>query len=322
MKTIVSISNKNENVEQTIRHLLKHEISGLRINLAKYLNNNQKEELIDLLATIENYRHLQYIFDLPVPKKKIRIVEMEKSSLFVEKGSNLLIKKYQGQRVNHKNEILVDNMNLKILNNRVIYADGIGIFKIVTFNQEELLVTSESSVWLYTGKSFNSEPLYNMNDENLYSLCKQVKKKNTNCYFALSFSEEVEDIRFIKERIGCENEQLICKIETQKGVDNAEKLLNFCSGILLGRGDLLYYSRIERYYDNCLSLLKQCLKSNKQFYLCTDILMSLLENEIPNRSELIDVAVFKHSGCNNFILPAGFSRFGNLAEAIRIIKEI
>lgn len=322
MNIIVSISNKNENIDQTVSRLTDIGVTGLRINLAKYLNETQQKELNDLLNTVKQYKNLKCIFDLPVPKKKIRIVEMVDSAIFAKKGDKFVIKKHQGKIPENRFEIFIDEMNISCVDERIIYADGMGTFKIETQNKNEIIVTAESSVWLYTGKSFNSEPIYNINNEQLYSLCNQINKQIKQSYFALSFSEEVKDIEYITNKLGCGTDQIICKIETQRGVDNVEELLSYCSGVLLGRGDLLYYSYINQYYRNCFELQKYCLIYNKDFYLCTDILMSLLENKIPNRAELTDIAVFKHKGCENYILPAGFSRNGNLREAIKIIKEI
>ena len=50
-------------------------------------------------------------------------------------------------------------------------------------------------------------------------------------------------------------------------------------------------------------------------------MMSLINNNIANRADIIDVSVFKAFGCENIILPAGFSRDGNLSEAIKIIEN-
>ncbi len=322
MNIIVSISNKNENVNQTLSRLSDLGVTGIRINLAKYLNKSQQKELYDLLNAVKQYKNLKCIFDLPAPKKKIRIVEMVESAIFAEKGDRFIIKKHQGKMPKNRFEILIDEMNISCVDESIIYADGMGTFKIETQNKNEIIVKAENPVWLYAGKSFNSKPIYNMNNEQLYSLCNQINKQNKQSYFALSFSEEVKDIEYITNKLGCKPDQIICKIETQIGVDNVEELLSHCSGVLLGRGDLLYYSNINQYYRNCFELQKYCLIHNKDFYLCTDILMSLLENKIPKRAELTDVAVFKHKGCKNYILPAGFSRNGNLREAIKIIKEI
>ncbi len=273
MNIIVSISNKNENINQTVSRLVNLGITGLRINLAKYLNKSQQKELFDLLNVVKQYKNLKCIFDIPAPKKKIRIVEMIESALLAKRGDEFLIKKYQGQIPKNKHEIFIDEMNFSCINKRIIYADGMGTFKIEKQNKNEMKVKSENTVWLYTGKSFNSELIHNMNDEQLYSLCNQIREQIKYSYFALSFSEEGGDIDYITNKIGCRPQQIICKIETQRGIDNIDELLKYCSGILLGRGDLLYYSSISQYYRNCFELQKYCTIKNKDFYLCTDILM-------------------------------------------------
>lgn len=92
MNIIVSISNKNENVNQTLSRLSDLGVTGIRINLAKYLNKSQQKELYDLLNAVKQYKNLKCIFDLPAPKKKIRIVEMVESAIFAEKGDRFIIK--------------------------------------------------------------------------------------------------------------------------------------------------------------------------------------------------------------------------------------
>lgn len=327
MNIILSISKVEiigKNIHNKIKKYLELGVTGFRINLAKYNN----EDIYHMLSTIDEIvqqytlKNFEFIFDIPLPKKKTRVTNMISSCIRIESGDELLVRKDHGEKVISKYNIFVDefNFNCKI-NDIIYYGDGIGTFVCKEISNNYILLKAINSFEFYKNKSFNIEPIYNLNDDSVFENCAKLNAIVNNCYFALSFIENPKDIYYLCEKIGCQKSQILCKIETQKSIENIESLLVNSAGILLGRGDLLYYSEINNFFLNCIKSLKIAHTLNKKFYLCTDVMMSLINNNIANRADIIDVSVFKAFGCENIILPAGFSRDGNLSEAIKIIEN-
>lgn len=289
MNIILSIAKVEiigNNIHNKIKKYLELGVTGFRINLAKYDNEDIYHVLTTINEITQQYplKNFEFIFDIPIPRKKTRVTNMISSCISIESSDELLVRKDCGEKVTSKYNIFVDefNFNCKI-NDIVYYGDGIGSFVCKEISNNYILLKAINSFEFYKNKSFNIEPIYNLNDDSIFKICAKLKTIVDNCYFALSFIENPKDIYYLCKKIGCQKSQVLCKIETQKSIENIEKLLMNSAGILLGRGDLLYYSEINNFFVNCIKSLEITHKLNKKFYLCTDVMMSLINNNIANR---------------------------------------
>ncbi|MBR9705807.1 hypothetical protein GOV14_02110, partial [Candidatus Pacearchaeota archaeon] len=57
-------------------------------------------------------------------------------------------------------------------------------------------------------------------------------------YLAVSFSESAREIERIKKMFLPRKIKVICKIESQKGLENLKRLIKVSEGIMVARGDL------------------------------------------------------------------------------------
>ncbi len=84
--------------------------------------------------------------------------------------------------------------------------------------------------------------------------------------------------------------RLIAKIETRKAVDNMEQIIAASDGIMVARGDLgseLPFERIPVIQDRLVSL---CRDAGKPVIVATHMLESMIENPMPTRAEVTDIA--------------------------------
>lgn len=326
---IASVSRNNllyKTIDDKIQELISLGVNGLRINLAK-VNDIEMLKVWESISNLINNNdlyELEFIFDIPYPKKKIRIVKLFNSYMELKTNDIIRLKEFDSYfDISEKNIVGVDETNFNISIGDIIYfADGIGAFECVFNDKGDVYLKALNDFAIYEGKSLTLGAIKNQKCQELFEICKNIKQLVNNFHFALSFTENKNDIDFFCDAINCPKEQILSKIETQEGINRINEIINCSDGIILGRGDLYFYSDLNKFFCNCVNIMKSTISANKKFYLCTDILTSLLDECIVKRSDLIDVSFFKANGCKNYILPAAFNKSENLKHAVKIIKEI
>ncbi len=111
-------------------------------------------------------------------------------------------------------------------------------------------------------------------------------------FIALSFVREAADIRELKELMGDQvgKIKIIAKIEDQLGVRNIEEILEEADGIMVARGDLGVEINVAELPNVQRRIVQLCAEHGKRVIVATHLLESMIENPIPTRAEVTDVA--------------------------------
>jgi pyruvate kinase len=111
-------------------------------------------------------------------------------------------------------------------------------------------------------------------------------------FIALSFVREASDIAELKALIGDKagKIKIIAKIEDQLGVQNIEEILAAADGIMVARGDLGVEINVAELPNVQRRIVKLCAQHGKRVIVATHLLESMIENPIPTRAEVTDVA--------------------------------
>ena len=111
-------------------------------------------------------------------------------------------------------------------------------------------------------------------------------------FIAMSFVREAEDIRQLRAIIGRSTHQplIIAKIEDQLAVKNFAAISLEADGIMIARGDLGMECPYEELPIIQRRLVKACLASGRPVIVATHMLESMIENPMPTRAEITDVA--------------------------------
>jgi pyruvate kinase len=112
-------------------------------------------------------------------------------------------------------------------------------------------------------------------------------------FIALSFvrnADAVHQARKLLEESGGHHAKLIAKIENQEGVDNFDQILEAADGVMVARGDLGV--EVEFYELPVIQreIVKKCTLVGKPVIVATHLLESMIENPMPTRAEVSDVA--------------------------------
>ncbi len=111
-------------------------------------------------------------------------------------------------------------------------------------------------------------------------------------FIALSFVRSANDVLEAREQIEAAgaNIRLIAKIENQEGVDNFAAILREADGIMVARGDLGVEVDFRELPVIQRRLVRACAIAGKPVIVATHLLESMIENPMPTRAEVTDVA--------------------------------
>jgi pyruvate kinase len=263
--------------------------------LIKNLNKKYKKN-VKILADLEGHR--------------IRVGEIKNGRTELRKNQKLILTNreilgdakrvqidYGGSFTDIKKglDIFIDDGNLKL--------------KVLSSKKDELVTEIQSDYVLKTHKGVNIPqanlkfPLMEEKDEQdmLFAL------KYGADFVANSFVRTKEDMRPLRDILKKQRNtktKLVAKIEDRLGIENLPAILDSCEGIMVARGDMgisipLYTVPVVQKY-----IIKKC-KARKKFVItATQMLESMVENPIPTRAEVSDVANAIIDGSDYVMLSA------------------
>lgn len=120
-------------------------------------------------------------------------------------------------------------------------------------------------------------------------------------YIALSFVREAKDISELHELLGSKKDKVkvIAKIEDQEGVRNIDEIIDMADGIMVARGDLGVEVDFWELPYIQRRIVRKCALQGKRVIVATHLLESMIENPMPTRAEVTDVAnaVYEEADC-------------------------
>ena len=111
-------------------------------------------------------------------------------------------------------------------------------------------------------------------------------------FIALSFVRQAKDILEAREIVKASggHQQLIAKIENQDGVANFDAILKETDGVMIARGDLGVEVEFQDLPVLQRSMVRRCAVAAKPVIVATHLLESMIQNPLPTRAEVTDVA--------------------------------
>ena len=143
-------------------------------------------------------------------------------------------------------------------------------------------------------------------------------------YLALSFVNTPEDVivaREIIEKAGGDV-QIISKIESRKGIDNIDAIIEESDGIMVARGDLGVNVPLEELPMLQKEIIKKCREKGKFAIVATEMLASMYESPRPTRAEVSDVANAVLDGTDCVMLSGETTIGKHPSQAVDIMSRI
>ncbi len=111
-------------------------------------------------------------------------------------------------------------------------------------------------------------------------------------FFALSFARQASDVEELRRAVQTlgSKAQIVAKIEDQSAVRDIDAMIEAADAIMVARGDLGIECPMEELPIIQRKIVKQCLRFGKPVIVATHMLESMIENPVPTRAEITDVA--------------------------------
>jgi pyruvate kinase len=282
-------------------------------------------------ALIKNFnkkyaRNIKILADLE--GHRIRVGEIKDGKTELKKRQKLILTNKEVVGNNRRIYIDYSNPLTDIKKGLDIFIDDGNLkLKVLTSKKDELVTEVHTDYVLKTHKGINIPQARlkfpDMEKKDIEDMLFALKHNAD--FIANSFVRNADDmkplIRILEEekKSGC---RLIAKIEDRAGIDNLPSILEVCDGIMVARGDMgisipLWTVPVVQKY-----IIKKCRSRKKFVITATQMLESMVENPIPTRAEVSDVANAIIDGSNYVMLSAETAIGQYPAQAVEMMGNI
>jgi pyruvate kinase len=143
-------------------------------------------------------------------------------------------------------------------------------------------------------------------------------------FFALSFVRQARDVLRLRHLLDEQDakQPIVAKIEKPEGWQNLDSILEECDGVMVARGDLGVEMALEKVPAIQKTIIEKARARGKFAITATQMLESMIENPLPTRAEVSDVANAIHDGTSAVMLSAETSAGKHPIEAVRVMARI
>lgn len=143
-------------------------------------------------------------------------------------------------------------------------------------------------------------------------------------FIALSFVREESDIEQLRGVLleKKSKAQIVAKIEDQMAVQSIDAIIKASDAVMVARGDLGIECPMEELPIIQRRIVKLCIRLGKPVVVATHLLESMIENPLPTRAEITDVAnaVFEQADA---IMLSGETATGKYpAECVQVLNRV
>ncbi|MCG1035155.1 pyruvate kinase [Polaribacter sargassicola] len=141
-------------------------------------------------------------------------------------------------------------------------------------------------------------------------------------WIALSFVRTPEDLRMLRDLIDEHSEYrvpVIAKIEKPEAVANIDTLIPYCDGLMVARGDLGVEIPMQDVPLIQKKLVRRAKKARIPVIIATQMMETMIDNSVPTRAEVNDVANSIMDGADAVML-SGETSVGK--HPLRVIKKM
>ena len=333
MKVIQTVNCQTTDNSQSIclkiRNLINANCEYVRINLKNFTESDiqRVDKLLNCIANEDENSKLKIVVDIPSTKIKYRLNVDTPDKIMC--GENIIICEPQNlcsidakAKKAYIDKSFFGNINSINEGDVLYWGDGEGKFKIVEKRNDSLKIRAENDFFFFDNKSISKYyKKTKLDNKQIDYLRYIIEKFNINIIF-LSFCESSNEVRYFKQLFP--NVSICGKIETQLGIDNINKILEYSDGIMIARGDLLLNTSLGCFLNNQNYLANTTISRKKELFIATDVLMSLNEQDYPSRADLCDIELIASYLTTGIILKTTFyynNRFSSVMKLINAIND-
>jgi pyruvate kinase len=289
--TIGPVSSSYEN----LLALVEAGVDLFRLNFSHGTHEEHQQVIHHIVDINEKFGyHMGILCDLQGPK--LRIGEIEDDTVRLEDGQEIIfcLKPCLGTAkkvyLNYK-KFIVDVKP----GERVLIDDGSLILEV-----KEIVDDNNAILKIIHGGPLSSNKGVNLPDTKVSLPCltkkdlkdlKFILTQPVN-WIALSFVRSSADIDALRKHVEAANHpaKIIAKIEKPEAVEDINRIIKKSNGIMVARGDLGVEVPMEKLPGIQKQIIKKCIQRARPVIVATQMMNSMIENPIPTRAEITDVA--------------------------------
>ena len=143
-------------------------------------------------------------------------------------------------------------------------------------------------------------------------------------FVALSFARKKSDLQELRRVLkkAKSTARIVAKIEDQSAVRQIDEMIDAADVVMIARGDLGIECPMEELPIIQRKIVKRCLRIGKPVIVATHMLESMIENPVPTRAEITDVAnaVFEQADA---IMLSGETSTGRYpVECVKVFDRV
>ena len=324
-KVICSIGPACDCVE-VMGEMVKMGMDCARINLS-HATYDGIEKTLDVIRQVRRQYHrpLAIMYDTKGPE--FRTLKFSDGGVSLKKDDTIRMSKTcilgndEEFGVNHSNAIDFMKAGDKVLVDNAPFE-----LEVITKSDDYVVIKALGDGEIRDNKTINV-PGVDLNLEFMSDVDKKdIAFAATHAcdYLALSFVNSREDViaaRRIIEYAGGDA-LIISKIESRRGIENIDEIIDESDGIMVARGDLGVEVPLEELPMLQKEIITKCRQKGKFAIVATEMLASMYESPRPTRAEVSDVANAILDGTDCVMLSGETTIGKHPVESVEIMSKI
>lgn len=324
---IVATLGPATNTKETIAKMGEAGVNVFRINFSHADYDTVKTQ-ISRIREVNNERgyNLAILADLQGPKLRVGVME---DNVEVKAGDTFTFTTEACTGTKEKAFMTYTQFpkDVKVGEN-ILVDDGKLLFEVISTDKVKEVITK-----VIIGGPLKSKKGVNLPNTNI-SLPALTEKDRKDVVFALeqevdwialSFVRNPEDLRMLRDLIKQKSRYrvpVIAKIEKPEAVENIDALIPYCDGLMVARGDLGVEVPMQDVPLIQKSLVRRAKRARIPVIIATQMMETMIENSVPTRAEVNDVANSIMDGADAVMLSGETSVGKHPVRVIQKMSEI
>ena len=313
--------------KEKMKELAAAGVNVFRINFSHADYDNVRQSVTRIREiNVENDFNISILADLQGPKLRVGVME---EGVVLEDGDSFTFTTEKCIGSKEKAFMTYQRFPKDVkVGEHILVDDGKLMFEVISTNKE-----TEVIVKVIVGGALKSKKGVNLPNTAI-SLPALTEKDKEDAVFAielevdwmaLSFVRTPEDLRMLRDLIAQHSDYripIIAKIEKPEAVENIDALIPYCDGLMVARGDLGVEIPMQDVPLIQKKLVRRAKRARIPVIIATQMMETMIDNPVPTRAEVNDVANSIMDGADAVMLSGETSVGKHPLKVIQKMSEI
>ena len=315
------------NDPEIMEEMMTRGVNVFRINFSHALYDNVEEKVRQIREINKRKGYnVAVLADLQGPKLRVGVME---DGVKLKKGDTFIFTTEECEGTQEKAYMTYQNFPNDVKKGEnILVDDGKLLFEVLETDGKKNVTTK-----VLRGGKLKSKKGVNLPNTNI-SLPALTEKDIKDAIFAiklevdwiaLSFVRNTEDLVMLQDLIKEHSDYkipIVAKIEKPEAVANIRKITAYCDGLMVARGDLGVEIDMEKVPLIQKKLVLQAKKARIPVIIATQMMETMITNQVPTRAEVNDVANSIMDGADAVMLSGETSVGAYPVEVIQKMRNI